>query len=632
MSKLLSGSKLRAGGSNEFITLETAQPQLPPSPTTSTGFTLVTDSLLRTSYRSSLGNLEINSGTVYSNLPDGMIRLAGTGTGFVYVTSSTASTSTTTGALVVKGGVGVGGSMNIEKDIVVNGITVGQGFQGVNNIVVRGIASPQINDFSIGQASIAIGNDSLLGLSSAYKSIAIGNYALSSGTEVRNSIAIGDSTLKLTGSISYLPLASITAISKANPIVVEAIDHKITTGTHIIITNVLGMTEINSLHCYAKPISTYQIALYSNVNVSVPVNGTAFTTYSSGGTVSRLLERDNNIGIGNNAGSKLIDGKQNFLFGDGVAANLTTGSYNFFIGHEVGQNITTGSGIIAIGGDNIVNGVDNQVNIGSVFYYNGRGNLELMADVEVGLGTPCGPDGAALTVIGGANIQDNLCVDSTETSTSTTSGAVVVAGGAGFVKDVFIGHDLTVLGVIHGAINTTTNIRGGARGSIPYQTATDVTILLPIGNTNTVLISNGNVPYWADVTGLAQTGGASTASNAILVNPTTATHVYYLGLTDVIGTYSPEFSDAKMKYVTSATTTSSYYSSGTNLLTVPGNIYSASGNPDEGNLLYSPRVHVGASPPTDPRVGDMWVDTVNAVELQWIKDNTNYFWIQFTGL
>ena len=62
MSKLLSGSTLRAGGSNEFITLATAQPQLPESPTTSTGYTVVTDALLRTSYRSSLGNLEINSG------------------------------------------------------------------------------------------------------------------------------------------------------------------------------------------------------------------------------------------------------------------------------------------------------------------------------------------------------------------------------------------------------------------------------------------------------------------------------------------------------------------------------------------------------------------------------------------
>jgi hypothetical protein len=631
MTKLLSGSTLRSGGSGEFITLATAQPQLPASPSTSTGFTLVTDELLRTSYRSSLGNLEINSGTVYSNLPDGMIRLSGTNTGFVYVTSSTASTGTTTGALVVEGGIGVGGEMNIYKDIVVNGITVGQGFQGINNIVVRGTAKNQPTEFNIGQASIAIGNDSLLGLATAYKSIAIGRLALNSGTEIRNSIAIGDSALKETGSVAYVPLVEINAISTTSPIVIEAIDHNITTGTHIIIKNVVGMNEINDLRFYAKPISTFQIELYSNINVSTPVDGTAFTTYISSGTVYRLLERDNNIAIGTNAGAKLIDGKQNFFFGDGVAPYITTGSHNFFIGHEVGQNITTGNGIIAIGGDNIVDGVDNQVNIGSVFYYNGRGNLELMSDVEVGLGTPCGTSTAALWVIGGAKISANLCVESTETSTSTTSGALKVDGGAAFVKDVFIGQDLTVLGVINGAINTATNIKGGDRGSIPYQTATDVTILLPIGNTNTVLISNGDVPYWADVGGLANAGGASTASNAILVNPTDTGNLYYLGLTNVIGTYSEAYSDVNMTYVTSSTLSGAYYTTGTSLLNVPGNVYSASGNPEEENLLYSPRVTVSATAPVNPRVGDFWIDSVNGVELQWIKDGANAFWIQFTG-
>lgn len=632
MPKLLSGSTLRAGGSNEFITLATAQPQLPASPTTSTGFTVVTDELLRTTYRSSLGNLEMNSGTIYSNLPDGMIVLAGTNTGFVYVSSSTASTSTTTGALVVKGGIGVGGGMNIYDDITVNGLTIGQGYEGVNNIVLRGTAQLQLNDYSEGQASIAIGNDSLLGLTTAYKSIALGRYALNSGTEIRNSIAIGDSALKETGSIPYLPLASITAISKSNPIVVEAIDHNITTGTHIIITGVTGMVEVNDFKCYAKPISTTQIELYSNINVSNSIDGTAFTDYVSSGTVSRLLERDNNIAIGTNAGAKLIDGTQNFFFGDGVAPYLTTGSYNFFIGHEVGQNITTGSGIIAIGGDNIVNGVDNQVNIGSVFYYNGRGNLELMADVEVGLGTPCGTDTAALWVIGGAHISENVCVESTETSTSTTSGALQVAGGASFEKDVFIGQDLTVLGVINGAINTSTNIRGGDRGSLPYQTATDVTILLPIGSTNTVLVSNGDVPYWADIGGITpDIGGVSTASSSVFVNTATL-GVYYLGLDQLINDFSPISSDAQLTYVITATNTSSYFSSGTNLLNVPGNVYAESGNPEENNLLYSPRVHVGPTAPVAPKVGEFWIDTVNGVELQWIRDGDSYLWIQFTSI
>jgi hypothetical protein len=177
MPKLLSGSTLRTGGSNTFIDLAGAQPQLPQSPSTSTGFTIVTDALLQTTYRSSLGNLEMNSGTMWSNLPDGQITLVGTGTGFVFVAGATESTSTNSGALVVEGGVGIGGSLRTDNDIYANGLRIGRGFEGVNNLVITGSADPQINEFSNGQQSVAIGYDALLGLSTAYKSIAIGRNA-----------------------------------------------------------------------------------------------------------------------------------------------------------------------------------------------------------------------------------------------------------------------------------------------------------------------------------------------------------------------------------------------------------------------------------------------------------------------
>ena len=63
----LDGSVLRDGGSGDFITLEGAQPALGPSPTTSTGFTLITDEVGRTRYASSLGNLEFSTGTILAN-------------------------------------------------------------------------------------------------------------------------------------------------------------------------------------------------------------------------------------------------------------------------------------------------------------------------------------------------------------------------------------------------------------------------------------------------------------------------------------------------------------------------------------------------------------------------------------
>jgi hypothetical protein len=202
MPSLLSGKTLRSGGSNTYIQLSSAQPQLPPTPTTSTGYTVVTNETLVTTYRSSLGNLEFNYGEIYSNIDGQNIKLIGTGTSFVVVKGGTVSTSTTTGALVVEGGIGISDNLWAGKDIHVNGLTIGQGFEGTNNIVIRGTALNLPGDIDAGLSSIAIGYDTLEGLSSSLKTIAVGRYAVSSGTDVSNTIAIGDSALKETGSIS----------------------------------------------------------------------------------------------------------------------------------------------------------------------------------------------------------------------------------------------------------------------------------------------------------------------------------------------------------------------------------------------------------------------------------------------
>jgi hypothetical protein len=64
MLNTLDGSVLRVGGSGDFITLEGAQPALGPTPTTSTGYTIIGDDVYRTTYASSLGNIEMQLGTM----------------------------------------------------------------------------------------------------------------------------------------------------------------------------------------------------------------------------------------------------------------------------------------------------------------------------------------------------------------------------------------------------------------------------------------------------------------------------------------------------------------------------------------------------------------------------------------
>ena len=320
MPGLLSGSLLRRGGSGEFVDLAGAQPQLPPTDSTSTGFTLITDNLYRTFYRSSLGNIEFKNANLYSNLTSGTIRILATGTDII-------STSTNTGLLVVNGDVGVWGTMNIGKDIVVNGITIGQGYQGINNIVVRGTALPQIDNYPTGQESIAIGYNTLLGIADSYKVIAIGRGALSSGTNISNTIALGDGALKL-----------------------------------------LGITPNTS--------------------------------------------NNDNIAIGVDTAGKLIAGQGNVFIGHEAGKIWTTGSYNIIIGSPTAKFVNSGSGIISIGGDNLVDGQNDQVNIGSVFYYDGRGYAYIAANTSIGLGTD---------------------------STDTNSGALIIAGGIGITGNIYSG-------------------------------------------------------------------------------------------------------------------------------------------------------------------------------------------------
>lgn len=387
MPKLLSSKTLRRGGSGEFIDLKGAMPQLPPTPTTSTGYSLITNDTFQTVYTSSLGNIEFNSSTVYSNQSKD-IRIIATDTTRIVVAGSIASTSTDTGSLVVEGGIGVWGAIHTGEDIVVNGLTIGQGYEGVNNIVLRGTASAGLGGDNNGQNSIAIGYNTLGSLETSFKSIAIGSFALNSGTDISKSIAIGDSALSKIGLYHTIVNAAITGITLTNPVEITAPGHSFTSGTYITIDNVVGTTELNLNKYYVWVDSTTTFKLYSDLNLNTPVDGTGFTAYVSGGTVELNTLYDDNLAIGNNAGKELINGEQNVFIGLDAAKNLSTGSYNVLIGHTIANNLKTGNANISIGGDNLVDGLDNQVNIGSVFYFDGNSSTNINSDLTLGEHTP----------------------------------------------------------------------------------------------------------------------------------------------------------------------------------------------------------------------------------------------------
>lgn len=520
MPRLLSGSTLRRGGSGEFLDLKGAQPQLPATDTTLTGFTLVTNNLLQTSYKSSLGFVEFTSASMYSALPEGTIRILNTGTG-------TVSTSTVTGLLVVNGDIGVGGTIYAWKDIHVNGITIGTGYEyGTNNIAITGTAEPLVDNFETGQQSIAIGYDALKGLPFSYKNLAIGRNALSTGINISNNIAIGDSSLKMVG------------------------------------------------------------------------------VFTSTGTLN-----DSNVAIGVNAGVSLVNGQQNVFVGHDAANLLTTGSYNIIIGPLTGQYLYTGSGIISIGGDNIVDGKDDQVNIGSVFYYDGSGYAYVSAETTVGLGTT-----AQVTSPGPF------------TSTSTVTGGLVVVGG-------IFGWDNLIL------VNTM-EIWGTGTSTIAGPLVPDG-VLSTLGETGNPF----NVVHFKDtyITGELLVNGnenaeLSPAGANVIIKPSVGGSVEIwpndTGNMDnvVIGENAPTaatFNAVSVISTTSATSTITGAVQVQGGVGITGDVYAQSGNPAENFLLYTPQVYITAgTPPATPRVGDFWIDSTIPAYLQYIKDGTSTFWLQ----
>lgn len=712
MPKLISGSTLRRGGSNEFIDLKGAMPQLPATTTTETGFTLVTDELLRTTYRSSLGFVEFNTATLWSSLPSGVLTLVGTNTGFIQVLGNKEAISTSTATLVVEGGVGISGGLWTGRDIHVNNILIGQGFEGYNNIVIQGpTPTPdQVYEYPDGQENVAIGWDALKNINQSLKSIAIGRNALGSGTNISRSIAIGDSALQHVGtlptvliktvtSVSQFDPITITGVSNDNPVIVTAPGHGFSTGTRITINGVNGLSTgtgmfvfslLNKKSFFVDAITSDTVALYNqpefSTSTSVDGNLSEWSAYVDGGTIYRPVEvtaenhsfststailfrdvegvtelnydvfyayplssstfqvykdnivaegyiepksaefvgngvvyrrllKNNNIAVGTNAGTSLYDGEQNFFFGDNIAPNLTTGSYNFFMGHDVATYMTRGSGNVSIMGDNLVDGKDNQVNIGGIFYYNGDGYLQLNADTGVGLGT---------------------------NSTSSTTGALVVYGGAGILNDLWVG------GQIYGNVTTASNIFNGSTGSIAVQTSNGQTGFVDIGPNGTFLSSNGVTPFWTSTT--AGSSSHALTADTVYVNTATA-GTYYIGMVSDVNTYTGVTSSPTVTFDPNSQTLSvdrvvinnSDYSTSTttgqSLLVTGGigvlehiyvnkSIYSQDGNPDENQLIYSPKVTVSSTPPSNPRIGDTWIDGNSGITLQWVKDGVDTFWFQ----
>lgn len=82
------------------------------------------------------------------------------------------------------------------------------------------------------------------------------------------------------------PATTITGITRANPAVVTDPGHGYTTNDTILISSVVGMTQVNGNYYNITVINANSYSL-NDLN-NIPINSTTFNTYTSGGTAQRV--------------------------------------------------------------------------------------------------------------------------------------------------------------------------------------------------------------------------------------------------------------------------------------------------------------------------------------------------------
>lgn len=91
----------------------------------------------------------------------------------------------------------------------------------------------------------------------------------------------------------------ITNITNASTAVVTTDQpHQLENGDEILITDVLGMTQINNQKFYSKPITVTTFELYTDEILSTPFSTASYSTYTSGGNV-QVMKR-NFVAVGQN--------------------------------------------------------------------------------------------------------------------------------------------------------------------------------------------------------------------------------------------------------------------------------------------------------------------------------------------
>lgn len=401
-------------------------------------------------------------------------------TNSITITSTTGSSTSTQGALVVNGGVGVGQNLNVGGTLNVWGpatFSAPVTFSGTATFVY---------------STNTVYTDNLLELHTQPN----GNWTFDDGKDIGLRFSYYNRTL-VTGTSAALVLSNATQELEFYSSGAES-----NTGTFINATfGVFRTGAIALVNTTANAQNTNSGAL--TVAGGVGVGGTQFiggvggTGNSTAVAQQALIVNANGIGI---------NGNSYFANNVGIGGTINVTGASTLSSLNVNSTATLNGSVTA----NSL-GVTNNFNVTGTSVLSG--NVTAGADVNVT---------GNLNVTGTTTVSGPIRLENATDSAGTNSGALIVSGGAGFGGNVNVGGNIFVNGTINatvvGVISTATNLAAGAAGAIPYQTGFGQTSFTGVGTSGDVLVSRGaGQPAFVNTLTLAGTTNATSTLTGAFV-------------------------------------------------------------------------------------------------------------------
>jgi hypothetical protein len=393
--------------------------------------------------------------------------------GELKVTSTASSTNTTTGTIIVAGGVGIAENLNIGGDLMVETDT---NLVGTLTLGDAGTDYAFPTEAGLPGQILTMSTDGSLIFSTSSASPFSVNAPVPFGTDNRLVRTLGtDRDIEATD-IIVSDTSDITGINTLD------VNGATTIGGVLTLSSTVGSSNTAT----GALVVAGGVGVAENLNVGGDTNVTGIvnvnnTTESTSSTNGALVV-DGGVGI---VGNLNVGGT---IYADGIAL----GDGDFQIESTTVSNDTTSGALVVAGGV----GIGGDVNIGGDTNVGGTltaSGVTSVTDTTSSINNTTG----ALLVAGGVGIVENLNmggilnVNNATGSTNSGDGALVVDGGAGIAENLNVGGDLNAEGQVN--VNNTTNSTGTGTGALVVDGGVSITKDLYVGGSiilDAPLVSN----------------------------------------------------------------------------------------------------------------------------------------------